>query len=554
MNKKIFVTGHRNPDVDSLAAATALAELRRRQGVKNIVAVSPGVPSERAQWLYKRFKHKLPETYNDLHLRVRDIMNNDIPTIPAGTPLFLAVKALHESGCPRLPVVDGKKYLGMLSPLALLARWLNTEEDNDVSLTGRHIHSSIQLIARVIDAALPEHDVPEELQDFTVYVAAMGVDSFDEHIPADRKENPVLIVGDRPEIHLRALQRMIKLLIVTGNRPVEPLISEEAKRRRITILRTACDSATVIRRLKFSMPVEIFGLSDAEFTLSPSERVREVKKRIHDSPEDAIPVIENGRLAGIIMKRSITEEPPFSVILVDHNEPGQSLPGVAELPVIEVVDHHRIGMMPTSAPIKFTGDIVGSTCTLVASMFKSSGESLTPELAGLLAGGIVTDTLNLRSPTTAQLDCRMMEWLEKISGVKGAELMEELSRIDSPLAVKPADEVIESDRKDYIEKDFRFAVSQVEENDLELIDRRYEEIFSALQKRVELGKLDFIALMVTDAVRGNSKLLFCGDKRISSLLPYDRCGDDLFFMAGAVSRKKQLIPQLAAIISTVSGD
>ena len=148
----------------------------------------------------------------------------------------------------------------------------------------------------------------------------------------------------------------------------------------------------------------------------------------------------------------------------------------------------------------------------------------------------------------------MMEWLEKISGVKGAELMEELSGIDSPLAVKPADEVIESDRKDYIEKDFRFAVSQVEENDLELIDRRYEEIFSALQKRVELGKLDFIALMVTDAVRGNSKLLFCGDKRISSLLPYDRCGDDLFFMAGAVSRKKQLIPQLAAIISTVSGD
>ena len=555
LEKKIFVTGHRNPDVDSLAAATALAELRRRQGMKNVFAVSPGVPSERARWLFERFKQKLPPTYNDLHLRIRDIMEENCCTIPAGTPLFLAVKELHRTGVPRLPVVNAeKKYLGMLSPLALLSKWLNTEEDGADSLTGRRIHSSISLIAQVIETSLPEQEDSEKLMDFTVYVAAMGIESFNEHLPPCEKENIILIVGDRPEIHLRALQRRVKLLIVTGNRPVEPLIQEEAQRRKVAILRTACDSATVIRRLKFSTPVEHFGFSTAELTLSPSERVREVKKRILNSPEDALPVIEEGKLAGMVMKRHVTAEPPFSVILVDHNEPEQSLPGVEELPVIEVVDHHRIGMMPTREPIRFTGDIVGSTCTLVAAMFRSSGESLTPELAGILAGGIVTDTLNLRSPTTAQLDCRMMEWLEKISGVSGAELMAGFSCIDSPLAVKPAEEVIESDRKNYQEKNRRFAVCQVEENDLELIDRRCVEIMETMREKCKREQLDFIALMVTDAVRGNSKLLYCGDKKISGLLPWEFNDHGLFFMPGVVSRKKQLIPQISAIISAIAGE
>lgn len=552
MNQKIFVTGHRNPDVDSLASAVALAELRRRQGVKNIFAVSPGVPPEKAQLLFKRFGCKLPETRNDLHLRIKDIMTRQYSGIPAGTSLYVAVRLLQESGYPRLPVIRGKdQFLGMLSPLSLLSKWLNIQDDTS-GLTGRKINTSITLISQVIDAPMPQVPGLDELQDFNVYVAAMGIDSFEEHLPAGESAKQVVIVGDRPEIHLHALQRRVKLLIVTGDRPVEPLIQEEAVRRKVVILRTPCDSATVIRRLKFSMPVELFGFSDAGFTLSQENRVRDVKAKILNSPEDAIPVVDNGRLSGIVTKSSVTAEPPFSVMLVDHNEPEQSLPGVAELPVIEVVDHHRIGMLPTREPIKFTGDIVGSTCTLVASMFKSSGESLTPGLAGLLQGGIVTDTLNLKSPTTSAIDRRMMEYLEKISGVSGQQIMDELSVLDSPLAVKPAEEVIGSDRKDYHEKNFHFAVSQVEENDLELLDGRSSEIRRVMQQILKLEKLDFIALMVTDAVRGNSRLLYCGDDRILPLLPYDSSNGSLF-MPGVVSRKKQLIPQIIAVISTVSG-
>ena len=549
MNKTIFVTGHRNPDVDSLASSAALAELRRRQGVKNISAISPGIPPERAKWLFERFSQPLPPTRNDLHVRVCDIMDKDVPIVPAGTPLYLAVKMLQKSGYPRLPVVREGHYLGMLSPMALLGRWLNT--DSGGSLTGRHVHSSVRLIARVIDAKMPRISNADELTDFSVYVAAMGVDSFEEHLPQPGRANLIVIVGDRPEIHLRALQHGVKLLIVTGDRPVEKLIAEEAERRQVVILRTACDSATVIRRLKFSMPTELSGIGEAEFTLSPQDRLRDVRRRILASPEDAVPVADASGFAGIVLKSSVTSEPPFSVILVDHNEPEQSIPGVSELPVIEVVDHHRIGIMPTRDPIRFTGDVVGSTCTLVAAMFRSSGESLTPELAGLLEGGIVADTLNLRSPTTSPLDRRIMEWL---SGVGGAELIESLSGIDSALASKPADEVIDSDRKDYTEKDLRFALSQVEESNPGLLERRRDELVKIMCGRLKSEKLDFIALMVTDAVRGNSQLLYCGDRRIAALLPWDSGGDGIYFMPGVVSRKKQLLPQFASVISTVCGE
>ncbi|MBQ7207773.1 MAG: putative manganese-dependent inorganic diphosphatase [Lentisphaeria bacterium] len=552
MNRKIFVTGHRNPDVDSLASAVALAELRRRQGMKNVSAVSPGVPPERAKWLFRRFNQPLPATRNDLHLRVCDIMESEIAVVPAGTPLYLAVKMLQKSGSPRLPVVREGRYLGMLSPMALLARWLSADAGG--SLTGRRVHSSVRLIARVIDAKMPRCPAPDELVDFSVYVAAMGVDSFEEHLPQGGKENLIVIVGDRPEIHLRALQCGVKMLIVTGDRPVEKLILDEAERRHVVILRTACDSATVIRRLKLCTPAELSGVADTELFLSSRDRIRDVKQRILSSPEDAVPVVDGDAFAGVVMKKSVTAEPPFSVILVDHNEPEQSIPGVSELPVIEVVDHHRMGMMPTREPIKFTGDAVGSTCTLVAAMYRSSGESLTPELAGLLEGGIVTDTLNLRSPTSSPLDRRMMEWLEKISGVRGGDLMEALSGIDSPLAVSPAEEVISSDRKDYAEKNLKFAVSQVEESKLSLLDRRRDELVSAMNGKIEKEKLDFFCLMVTDAVRGNSKLLFCGDGRVSALLPYDADASGVFFMPGVVSRKKQLLPQLTAIVSTVTGE
>ncbi len=552
--KQIFVSGHRNPDIDSLASSYALAELRRRHDKRKITAVCPGILSEKAKFLFSRFRLTPPEPRGDVYLRISDIMETAAPTICTGTPLLDAVSILNSAGYPRLPVVTPEgKFAGMLSPINLLSRLLDVGTGTDSSLAGRLIHSSIDLITKVIQADVLTSFEPEKMQDFKVYVAAMGVEGFNSHIPANEPRELALISGDRPEIHLLALQHQIRLIIVTGEKSVEPLILKEAKSQGVTILRTPFDSATVTRRLKFSVPVEDFGFGTDQFILNISDRVHGLENRIMAHAEDVIPVVtEDGSYAGVVRKKNISAEPPYRMILVDHNEPEQSIPGIEEIPVIEVVDHHRIGMMRTAEPIKFTGDIVGSTCTLVAAMFKSHGESLTPELAGILLGGLVTDTLNLKSPTTAPLDHRMAEWLEKLSGVKAADLMAELSQIDSPLASLAPREVIESDRKDYTDGRFRFSLSQVEETNLELLHSRKEELTAAMEEIMKEAGLHFIALLVTDAVRENSELLILGDPSVIRDLPYRKKEPGVFFLPGVLSRKKQLLPQILAITTDLS--
>lgn len=551
---RIFVSGHRNPDIDSIASAYALAELRRRQGVKQITAVCPGMLPERAAWLFKRFGVKPPDSRNDIHVRLSDMADDRVPVIEADTTLLDAVTVLKDSAMPRLPVVEkDKTFLGMLSPLTLLSKLLNVGCDSENSLTGRRVHSSIRLIRQVLNAEPLTCFEDEAIQDFCVYVAAMSQDNFEKHLPQTHHELAV-IAGDRPEIHIRALARPIRLLIVTGNCPVEKLIVDEAEKRRVTILRTPYDSASVIRRIKFSMPVRFADFAEDSFLLSTHDLLRDVRSDVLSAPEDVYPVIgDDAKLAGVVTKRQFNAPPPFRMILVDHNETAQGIPGLEEIPVIEVVDHHRIGMMPTAQPIKFTGDIVGSTCTLVAMMYRASGESLTPECAGILLGGVVSDTLNLRSPTTAPLDHRMCEWLEKISGVKGADLMADLMKLDSPLISKSAEEVINGDRKNYEDNHFRFAVAQVEENNLELLHQRLPELERAVSEAVRQDSLDFFALLVTDPVRGNSELLMEGLPAVLKRMPYSRTPDGIFLLPGVLSRKKQLLPQLLSITSGSQG-
>ena len=554
LEPQIFISGHKNPDIDSLAAASALAVLRQRLGEGNYIPICPGVLNERARYLYERFNITPPVCRNDVYIQVGDLIS-EVEAISGELSLFEAVSLLRENRLPRLPVVDKDNvFLGTLSGLALLSNLLSIGGDADggSGLTGRRMFSSIKMICKVLNSEVLTGDELEKEQDFEVYVAAMSGDTFEEHLP-QCVEKLAVIVGDRPDVQMRCVERKVRLMIITGDCPVKPWVLRQAQENKVSIILTKLDSAASIRRLKFSVPVRAAILrEDDELILSVGDRLRDVRKRIVESHEDVIPVLENdGTLAGVILKQRLHETPPYRMILVDHNEIEQSPPGAEEIPVIEVVDHHRIGMMPTAVPIRFTGDVVGSTCTLVAQMYRSAGERLTPEMAGLLLGGVVSDTLALKSPTTSDMDLRICEWLEKLSGVNRDDLMNELLRIDSALAVKPALEVISVDRKDYSDGKIKFALSQVEETNLELLTHRLEELTSEITRVIDDEKLDFFGLLVTDAVRGNSEFLAFGDNGIIRNIPYQRKENGIFLLPGVLSRKKQLLPQILSITASL---
>jgi manganese-dependent inorganic pyrophosphatase len=237
------------------------------------------------------------------------------------------------------------------------------------------------------------------------------------------------------------------------------------------------------------------------------------------------------------------------MILVDHNETEQGIPGLEEIPVVEVVDHHRISFAATKDPIKYTADVVGSTCTLVARMFRGAGERPTKEVAGVLIAGIVSDTLLFQSPTTTDDDRAMCAWLEKLCGESAASIMEGLMSVASPLTSMSADEAVAADAKLYTEGGRKFVLAQIEESHLAVFHRHMAELAAALEKSMKSNGLDFAALMVTDPVRGNSELLFKGDEAVRRALPYRRAESGVLLMPGVLSRKKQLLPEVLAALA-----
>ena len=425
---KTWVCGHRNPDVDSVMSACALADLRRRTGTEDVEAICAGRLPERARWVFDHFGLKPIRVRRDVYVRVRDLVDANVPMIDSGIPLVEALKTLEASGESSLPVkgADGR-FIGMLSPAKLLSLFI---AKSDLSMS----------------------------------------------------------VGEAP-------------------------------------------------------------LHQCAQTLLESDRVHDVRKSAIRNAHNHFPVVdENNRLLGTVLKRAFAEEPPDRMILVDHNEVEQGIPGVEELPVVEVVDHHRIAFAATKDPIKYTADVVGSTCTLVARMYRGAGLRPTKEMAGVLIAGIVSDTLLFQSPTTTEIDRQMCAWLEKLCGESAQSIMDGLMSVASPLTSMSADKAIASDAKTYSEGGRKFVLAQIEESNLAVFRRHQAELAAAMERAVKASGLDFMALMVTDPVRGSSELLFRGNDSVRRALPYRRGERGILLMPGVLSRKKQLLPEILAAL------
>lgn len=424
-----FVCGHRNPDVDSVMSAYALADLRRRTGMRDVEAICAGRLPARAKWVFDHCHIKPIRAVRDVYVRVKDIIDESVPMIDARIPLVDALRQLEKSGESSLPVrAENGKFAGMLSPAKLLTMFI---ERSDLSIP----------------------------------------------------------VGKAPLHHCGHI-------------------------------------------------------------LLANDRVHDIKSAAIRNSHNHFPVVDDrGMLQGTVLKRAFAEPPPVRMILVDHNETDQGIPGLEELPVIEVVDHHRIAFAATKDPIKYTADVVGSTCTLVARMFRGAGERPTKEVAGVLVAGIVSDTLFFQSPTTTPEDRTMCAWLEKLCGESAESIMEGLMSVASPLASMSADQAVASDAKLYNEAGKKFILAQVEESQLAVFHRHISSLSAALEKSRRENALDFIALMVTDPVRGNSELLFQGDEAVRRALPYRRSDMGVLLMPGVLSRKKQLLPEVLAALS-----
>ena len=551
--KKIqtVVIGHRNPDTDSCAAATGYAALKTAMGKTNVIPASAGYASARTEFLFKKFKTPLPKVIEDISPRVDSVMDTS-PTIAyAGETLLDAMEYLRESRMSRIPITDNAgQFVGMISLFDLAERMFQKARSNDLNadedgVVGRGVRTSLALASKSLHGRITSLACDEnEIIDHNVYVGAMSIERLKAEVLNGDNSQLVIVVGDRANMQEVLVQSKIRLMIVTGNASVDLDLIRRAKEYGTSILQTPFDSASTVRRLKFSQPVE--SMTQKNVTVfSANEKISDIYHTIMTNQAENYPVCDNNdKLLGSLTKLHIDREPPVRLVLVDHNEIDQAVRGANEVPIVEIMDHHRIAISPTDKPITVINDVVGSTSTLVCEQYRRFGIKPTPEIAGILMGGIVTDTLLLRSPTSTERDKVAIEYLEQISGSNARQLLDEIFNIGSMIATEPAYDVIHQDKKNYKSERFAFSVSQIEESGFEHFYKEQDKLLKELNILIEQENIDFASLLVTDIVLENSLLLVAGKQNIINALPFSKKSDNLYRLPGILSRKKQLLPVL----------
>jgi len=543
-----LVIGHRNPDMDAICSAIGYAEFKRATGHNDVVAGRCGNTNARVDYALERFGFAPPQFFSDVRPQVRDVMRREVVTVREDEPVNDAFARIGRERVHGLPVLDAAdRCIGMISGYKI-SRQVFPELSNIER--SREVHASLDAIRRTVGAELLAGPCDNVIRDHLLIVVAMQTDTFRGRLQVMDRDRAVLIVGDRRNIQTMAVEAGVRALLISSHLPVDPALLREAEARGTTLLSSPWDTATTV--LLARSAVSARHLFDDEFLwLEPEATLEDARARVALSPQYAFPVLSDGRLAGILSKSDFLKPVPRQLILVDHNELTQAVAGASELAIAEIIDHHRIGAPPTTQPILFLNRPVGSTCSIVADCYEREGIPIPPNVAGLLMCGLISDTLNLTSPTTTDFDRALMRRLSDIAGVRPGELSEKIFSVGSPLLTMPPSRAITADCKEYEEHGRRFSVAQIEEITFSHFHEKRAELLDALEAYRAGRGYDFSAMLVTDINTQNSFLLVRGSESLRSLIDFPEDGENVWRLDGIVSRKKQLLPYLSSLVARV---
>lgn len=547
---EIFVIGHRNPDTDAICSAIGYAEFKRRTGMAEAVAARCGDTNDRIDFVLNTFGVPAPRFVADVSLKVADVMQRKIMSV---TPDATAAQALHlmdERNIRILPVLDKERRCHGLLSLFKLSKFLFPSSNRLVD--SRRILSSLSNLAQTLQGELLVSFEAKREEDLIMVIGAMSPESFAARVETFLREKLVVIVGDRQDIQETAIKESVRVIIVTGGLKMEKRLLEMAKRKQVSIISSPHDTATTAALCRAAVAVRNV-LNEGFICFREHAPLASVRDEATSSGHQIFPVLDaDGQVAGILSKTDFLKTVTRKLILVDHNELSQAVQGAGEVEIIEIIDHHRIGAMTTQQPILFRNEPVGSTCTIVADCFFRHGVEMPPAIAGLMLAGVVSDTLNLTSPTTTTRDAEILKKLEALSGVNAREFTEKLFASGSLLTLKPAPQAITTDCKEYHEDGVKFSVAQIEEIGFDQFWKRKDELLEALGVYRRKRGYHYSALLVTDVTTQCSLLLVVGDEEFTKRIDYPRLEPGIYELRDVVSRKKQLLPYLTHCLRQAS--
>lgn len=530
--KEIYVFGHRSPDTDSVAASISLAYLKQKLGINAIPTVLSSTNLE-TKYALNYFKVKEPIYLNDVKIKVRDLEYTKNYSVTEEDSIHDAYYRMLEAGISKIPIIDEKKKMLGIITMKDIAKEQFSESMNNVDTTYDNIIETIE------GKEILKFD--EEIKG-NLLVASYRSTTIRENVKFDNTH--ILMVGDRHSIIEYAIESKVKLLIITGNHQLKEEHINLAKKNKVNIISAPFN--TIITAKKFSLANKVSSINYEKEILCIDEydNISDFMNIANKTRYSYYPVInEKEECTGILRLSDVNYNNKKQVILVDHNNYEQSVIGLEEAEILEIIDHHNIGSIGTNMPINFRNMPVGSTNTILSILYKENNIEIPKEIAGLMLSGILSDTLILTSPTTTELDKIAVEKLSQIAEVDYQKYGLDMLKAGSSLKGKTKEEVLYTDYKNYPIGDEKIGLGQISTTNPDEILENIDEYVKLLNEVADANGYYLVALFVTDIIKQGSYVIY--SNRAEDILRKVYKNDKLTqgtFLEKVVSRKKQILP------------
>lgn len=552
--RPVLITGHKNPDTDSICAAISYSRLKNKiNNTDRYIPCRAGNPNAETSFVLEHFKVDAPLLLDNVKTQVSDIAYRKTPGVSKNMSLKQAYQMMRDGHVVTLPAVNQNGILEGLITMSDIAKSYMNVYDSAIISTAE---TPFKNILETLEATLITGDANRNCQDGKVLIAAANPEMMNYYI----EPHDIVILGNRAESQLSALDNGADCIIICEGANASPTIKALAEQNGMIIMVTSYDAYTAARLINQSIPISFFMTKEGILSFEEEDTVDEIKDVMAKKRHRDFPVIsKDGRYLGMLSRRNLLGASGKQVIMVDHNELGQALDGMENAEILEIIDHHRLGTIQTLGPVYFRNQPLGCTSTIVYLMYQENKVEIDPQTAGLMMSAIISDTLLFRSPTCTKTDEMAGRALAEIAGVDIEKYAMEMFSAASDLKQKTDREIFYQDFKTFTAGDIHFGVSQVSSlNEEELLSLK-PRLFHFAKEALGEENLDMAFVMLTNILKQDTLLLAVGH-RADTLIQnafllepkkesFDFSGEEVegftAVLENVVSRKKQLIPPLS---------
>ncbi len=549
-NDIIYIFGHRHPDTDSICSSIAYADLKRKLGI-DAEARRLGEINKETAFILDYFKLPVPPILETVKTQVCDLKIDRAEKLSPNTTIKKAWNIMERSETKTLPVVDdNEKLIGIVSMSDITEKYMDAFNYNAVSAYGTKLENILETVNADVAAGDSEHFEAKG----KVIVAAGRAENIKEYAePGD-----IVIAGDREDVLLEAIRIGAGCIIVTCAHTPPERVLKAANESGTVIVTTALDTYTTVRLINQSIPVGSIMCRNTDKNHIVSFHIDDYVENIRDQMGKnrfrSYPVLDSeDHVCGFISRFHLISQRKKRVILVDHNEKSQTCPGIEEAEVLEIIDHHKLGDLTTTAPILFKNEPLGSTATIIANMYADLGRRPSPQIAGILCAAIISDTLKFESPTCTDFDRRTAERLAQICGIDIEEFSAKMFTAGSELKGKTPKEIYSQDFKRVSFNDYHCGISQITILNMDYIKDEKPGILEYMAgEAAGSSGFDLLALMITELSKRKTEMWITG--RLSDVVRREllmKPDENCIKFDRLMSRKKDVIPLIDSAIEKI---